>query len=100
VTCRSHLGYASTVRYWRRCDACDYQWEVPRYVIKGGGASLGSIGSSFRKSSLRRSYRMSRRESSGLIPGDNSQPLIERYATCAECGRQQYTEQTTRRFTR
>jgi hypothetical protein len=68
--------------------------------MKGGGASLGSIASSYRKSSVRRSYRMSRYENSGLIPNDDSQPLIDRYATCAECGRQQYTEGRTKRFTR
>jgi hypothetical protein len=54
--------------------------------------------SSYRKTSLRRSYRMSRRENAGLIPDDNSQSLIDRYATCAECGRQQYTEHRTQRL--
>jgi hypothetical protein len=68
---------------------------VPRSVIKGGGASLGSIASSFRKTSLRRSHHMSRQEDAGLIPRDNSQSVIDKYATCAECGRQEYTERRT-----
>jgi hypothetical protein len=66
--------------------------------VKGATPSLLTIGASFRRGAVQRSRRLaSGADEANLIRGNDSQALVDHYATCPQCASQNYGEARTRR---